>query len=208
MSGVPVSSSSGSAAASSAASTPPLRLASASPRRRELLASIGVEVEVSPADIDESRGSDETPEIFVSRLAREKALAGHSVSALPTLGADTVVVCDDEVFGKPRDLAHACSMWRALSGREHRVLSAVALIGPRGLLECRVATRVWLRTLSEAEMAAYWATGEPADKAGGYAVQGRAAIFVERLEGSYSAVVGLPLYETAELLQAQGIQIL
>nr|WP_207037322.1 Maf family protein [Salinicola sp. DM10] len=193
---------------SSQAITPVLRLASASPRRRELLASIGIAVEVAPADIDESRGSDETPETFVSRLAREKALAGHAGSALPTLGADTVVVCDDEVFGKPRDLAHARTMWRALSGREHRVLSAVALMGPRGLLECRVVTRVWLRTLSEAEMAAYWATGEPADKAGGYAVQGRAAIFVERLEGSYSAVVGLPLHETAELLEAQGIRVL
>lgn len=186
---------------------PVLRLASASPRRRELLASIGVPVEVVPTDIDESRHEQESPEAFVSRLAREKAEAGHRGSALPTLGADTVVVCDDEIFGKPRDEAHAREMLKSLSGRGHRVLSAVAVIGPEGLRECRVATEVVMRVIGEAEMEAYWATGEPVDKAGGYAIQGRAAIFVERLEGSYSAVVGLPLYETASLLRAQNVPL-
>lgn len=188
-------------------SAPVLRLASASPRRRELLASIGVSVEVVPTDINESRRDGESPEAFVSRLAREKAEAGHCGSALPTLGADTVVVCDDEIFGKPRDAAHARQMLKALSGREHRVLSGVAVIGPAGCLTCRVATKIVMREIDESEMAAYWASGEPADKAGGYAIQGRAAIFVERLEGSYSAVVGLPLYETASLLRAQGVPL-
>ena len=184
-----------------------LRLASASPRRRELLASIGVAVEIAPADIDESRREGESPEDFVSRLAREKAKAGHVGSSLPTLGADTVVVCDGAIFGKPNDEAHAREMLAALSGRTHRVLSSVAVIGAHGMRDCLVATRVSMRRIDEAEMAAYWATGEPADKAGGYAIQGHAAIFVERLEGSYSAVVGLPLYETAGLLRAQGIAL-
>ncbi|WP_110668229.1 Maf family protein [Salinicola halophilus] len=184
-----------------------LRLASASPRRRELLASIGLSVEIAPADIDESRDDGESAPLFVSRLAREKAKAGHRADGLATLGADTIVVCDDAVFGKPTDAADARRMLEALSGRAHRVLSAVAVIGPRGLTECRVATTVHLREIAEVEMAAYWATGEPIDKAGGYAIQGRAAIFVERLEGSYSAVVGLPLHETAELLSAQGVPL-
>ncbi|WP_110685226.1 Maf family protein [Salinicola aestuarinus] len=184
-----------------------LRLASASPRRRELLASIGLSVEVAPADIDESRLNDEPPAQFVSRLAREKAEAGHRDDGLVTLGADTLVVCDDQVFGKPIDAADARRMLEALSGRAHRVLSAVAVVGPRGVTECRVATTVHLREIGESEIVAYWATGEPADKAAGYAIQGRAAIFVERLEGSYSAVVGLPLHETAELLSAQGVSL-
>ncbi|WP_110643572.1 Maf family protein [Salinicola sp. CPA57] len=188
-------------------SHPVLRLASASPRRRELLASIGVAVEVAPADIDESPRKGESPEQFVSRLAREKAKAGHIGSALPTLGADTVVVCGDVVFGKPRDETHAREMLTALSGRAHRVLSAVAVIGAGGMRECLVATQVVMRRIEEAEMAAYWATKEPVDKAGGYAIQGRAAIFIERLEGSYSAVVGLPLNETASLLRAHGVAL-
>lgn len=186
---------------------PTLRLASASPRRRELLASIGVAVEIAPANIDESCREGESPEHFVSRLAREKAEAGHRGSSLPTLGADTVVVCEGAIFGKPRDETHAREMLTALSGRGHLVLSAVSVIGAHGIRECRVATQVFMRRIDDAEMAAYWATGEPADKAGGYAVQGRAAIFVERLEGSYSAVVGLPLYETAALLRAQGVAV-
>lgn len=185
--------------------TPVIRLASASPRRQSLLASIGIVAEVDPVDIDESCRDGETPEQFVSRLAREKARAGHRDGQLPTLGADTVVVCDRAIFGKPRDAEHARRMLEALSGRSHRVLSAVAVIGSRGLTECRVATTVHMRDISDAEITAYWRTGEPADKAGGYAVQGRAAIFVERLEGSYSAVVGLPLHETSELLSVHGV---
>jgi len=187
--------------------TPVLRLASASPRRRDLLASIGITVEVSPVDIDETPRPGETAEAYVRRLAREKAEAGVQGVALPTLGSDTAVVLDGEILGKPRDRAHAAEMLTALAGRTHEVLTAVAVIGPAGLLETCVATRVVMRSVSAAEIAAYWATGEPADKAGGYAIQGRAAVFVERIEGSHSAVVGLPLFETAMLLRRQGIAL-
>ncbi|WP_016854439.1 Maf family protein [Halomonas smyrnensis] len=187
---------------------PPLiRLASASPRRRELLAGVGVTAEVRPVDLDETPRPGEAPEAYVRRLAEEKARAGAVGSALPTLGSDTAVVCDDAILGKPRDREHAAAMLRSLSGRSHRVLTAVAVTGPAGLLSTCVTTRVWLREITDAEIAAYWATGEPVDKAGGYAIQGRAALFVSRLEGSHSAVVGLPLFETAELLARQGVPL-
>lgn len=182
-----------------------LCLASASPRRRQLLASIGVEVEVRPVDIDETPRAGEPAEAYVSRLAREKALAGAQDAALPVLGADTAVILDGHILGKPRDEAHAAAMLGALAGRSHEVLTAVAVSGPAGLREACVATRVTLRAIAPHEIAAYWATGEPADKAGGYAIQGLAAIFVERIEGSHSAVVGLPLFETAALLAQQGV---
>lgn len=191
-------------------STPPspvLCLASASPRRRDLLAAIGVPVQPRPVDIDESTLSDEGAEAYVMRLAREKALAGSRLTRLPTLGSDTAVVRDGEILGKPEGPEHAAGMLRSLAGREHRVLTAVAVIGPAGLLERCVVTRVAMREISEAEIAAYWATGEPADKAGGYAIQGRAAVFIEHIAGSHSAVVGLPLYETAELLRQQGVAL-
>ena len=184
-----------------------LRLASASPRRRELLASIGVTVEVRPVDIDESPRGGERPQAYVLRLAREKALAGAQLGTLPTLGSDTAVVCDQRILGKPADRAEAAAMLRLLSGRSHEVLTAVAVNGPAGLLEVCVSTRVVMREISDAECTAYWHTGEPFDKAGGYAIQGFAAIFVERIEGSYSAVVGLPLYETAMLLRRQGVPL-
>lgn len=187
---------------------PPLiRLASASPRRRELLAGVGVTAEVRPVDLDETPRPGEAPEAYVRRLSEEKARAGAVGSALPTLGSDTAVVCDDAILGKPRDREHAAAMLRSLSGRSHRVLTAVAVTGPAGLLSTCVTTRVWLREITDAEIAAYWATGEPVDKAGGYAIQGRAALFVSRLEGSHSAVVGLPLFETAELLARQGVPL-
>lgn len=184
-----------------------LCLASASPRRRELLASIGVRLTVKPVAIDETPHRGERPEAYVVRLAREKALAGARDSVLPTLGSDTVVVCDQRILGKPADQAEAAAMLRLLSGRSHAVLTAVAVTGPTGLLETCVSTRVVMREISAAECAAYWRTGEPADKAGGYAIQGFAAIFVERIEGSHSAVVGLPLYETAQLLRRQGVPL-
>ncbi len=186
---------------------PLIRLASASPRRRELLASIGVPVEVHPVDIDETPLPGEAPEAYVLRLAEEKARVGAEGSARPTLGSDTAVVRDDAILGKPRDREHAAAMLRSLSGRAHRVLTAVALTGPAGLLSACVTTRVTLRVITDAEIAAYWATGEPVDKAGGYAIQGRAALFVSGLEGSHSAVVGLPLFETAELLARQGVPL-
>lgn len=186
-----------------------LILASASPRRRDLLASIGVAPRVRPVHVDETPAADEAPLAYVTRLAREKALAGAAAAApdQAVLGADTVVVLGERILGKPRDRADGLAMLAALSGGEHRVITAVAVTGPAGLLEAVVTTRVGMREISSAEAEAYWATGEPADKAGGYAVQGLAAIFVSRLEGSYSAVVGLPLFETAELLRRQGLPL-
>ncbi|MDW5378617.1 Maf family protein [Halomonas sp. HP20-15] len=188
-------------------SPPVLRLASASPRRRELLASIGIATEVAPVDIDETPHAGESADGYVLRLACDKALAGAAGSTLPTLGSDTAVVLDGAILGKPRDREHACEMLTALSGRWHEVMTAVAVTGPQGLLQACVTTRVAMRPIAAAEIAAYWVTGEPADKAGGYAIQGRAAILVERIEGSHSAVVGLPLYETAQLLQRQGLAL-
>ncbi|GGX81986.1 Maf-like protein [Litchfieldella qijiaojingensis] len=187
--------------------TATLCLASASPRRRDLLASIGVDVEICPVDVDESPRRDESPAQYVSRLASDKALAGAKLSMLPVLGADTAVVCKGRILGKPHDRRHASEMLGALSGSVHEVLTAVAVSGPAGLLVRCVTTKVWMREIQPGEIAAYWATGEPVDKAGGYAIQGRAAIFVERIEGSHSAVVGLPLFETAELLQRQGVSL-
>jgi septum formation protein len=239
-----------------------LYLASASPRRRELLAQIGVEYRVLPVDLDESPAPGEPPEVYVRRLALDKARAalmllpprdggyaggagadpgkpprtggmggsgalaamapapkpsrrGGAPTAAPGLGeahgvlilaADTAVVVGTEVLGKPRDAGEAAAMLRRLSGREHRVLSGVALIGS-GVDDASAVSesRVRMRVISEKEIAAYWATGEPADKAGGYAIQGRAAVFVEALTGSYSGVMGLPLFETAALLAAAGM---
>ncbi|PRY73505.1 Maf family protein [Halomonas ventosae] len=186
---------------------PVLCLASASPRRRDLLATIGVAVEVRPVDLDETPGAGEAAHDYVLRLAREKALAGARLSALPTLGSDTAVVCDGAILGKPAGREQAAAMLRSLSGRCHEVLTGVAVSGPAGVLATCVTTRVFLRPIKEAELAAYWATGEPADKAGGYAIQGLAAVFVEHIEGSHSAVVGLPLFETAELLARQGVPL-
>jgi septum formation protein len=192
---------------SESSTTAALCLASASPRRRELLASIGVEVDVHPVDIDETPNGAETAGDYVTRLARSKASAGAGLSSLPVLGSDTAVVCDGAILGKPDDQYHAAAMLRTLSGRAHQVLTAVAVSGPAGMLEACVTTRVVMRDIAEHEIAAYWATGEPADKAGGYAIQGLAAIFIERVEGSYSAVVGLPLFETATLLSRQGVPL-
>ncbi|HSP58043.1 MAG TPA: Maf family protein [Halomonas sp.] len=186
---------------------PILCLASASPRRRDLLASIGVTVDVRPVDIDETPLVDETPAAYVVRLAREKALAGAKGNSLAVLGADTAVVRDGAILGKPEDREQAAAMLRSLSGRGHEVLTAVAVSGPAGMLEACVATRVVMRDVTDDEIDAYWATGEPVDKAGGYAIQGLAAVFVARVEGSYSAVVGLPLFETAALLARQGVPV-
>ncbi|SFT32279.1 Maf family protein [Halomonas saccharevitans] len=186
---------------------PVLCLASASPRRRDLLSSIGVTVEVRPVDIDETPRPSESAADYVVRLAREKALAGARLTRLPTLGSDTAVVRDGEILGKPASRDHAASMLGSLSGRGHEVLTGVAVSGPAGVLTACVTTRVFMRELTTAELAAYWATGEPADKAGGYAIQGLAAVFVEHIEGSHSAVVGLPLFETADLLARQGVPL-
>ncbi len=185
-----------------------LHLASASPRRRELLLQIGVPHQRVAAPIDESVLPGETPAAYVERLARAKAAAGLAALGAAdacVLGADTAVVLDGRILGKPADRADGLAMLAALSGREHEVLTAVAVADASRCLARVVRSRVHFRTLAEAEREAYWASGEPQDKAGGYAIQGLAAIFVDRLEGSYSAVVGLPLAETAELLAGFGI---
>lgn len=187
-----------------------LVLASASPRRRELLAQIGVPHAVLAVDMDESPLPGESPAALASRLARSKAVAGRARDggARAVLGADTVVVLDQQIFGKPHDEADARRMLQALSGRTHRVLTAVALALP-GLdgpvLGQLSETEVQMRAIGADESRAYWASGEPAGKAGAYAIQGRGAVFIRHIRGSYSGVMGLPLYETAQLLQAQGL---
>jgi septum formation protein len=188
---------------------PQLCLASASPRRRELLAQLGVAHVVAPADIDERRRDGESPTEYVLRMAFEKAArvaADATLSrGLPVLGADTSVVVQGRVLGKPSDAAESRAMLELLSGRTHEVLSAVTLVSPRGAASRLSRTEVRFRPVGAAEATAYWDSGEPRDKAGGYAIQGRAAAFVEWISGSYSGVVGLPLFETAQLLEAAGI---
>jgi septum formation protein len=190
-------------------SRPQLILASASPRRCELLAQIGISFEQQIAAIDETPRAGESPADYVARVALEKARAVRAGGRpdLPVLGADTAVVVDGAILGKPADLDQARDMLRQLSGRAHEVFSAVALVAQRdGVIVSH--SRVWFRDLADNEIEAYWRSGEPRDKAGGYAIQGLAATFIERLDGSYSGVMGLPLYETAGLLQNFGIKIL
>jgi len=188
-------------------SVPVLCLASVSPRRRELLSQIGVSHIVAGADIDEAVLPGETPHAYVTRLAREKALAiRRAGQQLPVLAADTTVVVDGNIFGKPRDREHAVYMLGELAGRAHEVLTAVALANSHGVSERMSSSTVRFRQISPEECVAYWETGEPRDKAGGYAIQGLGAVFVESLSGSYSGVMGLPLFETGELLQAAGIE--
>ncbi len=187
---------------------PLLVLASASPRRTELLSQIGVPHVVRPADVDERRHEGEAPLEYVSRVTADKAAAGWSSSAgLPVLAADTAVVLGEELFAKPRDQSEGLAMLAALSGRTHRVLTAVALQTRAGLSTAVSQTAVTFRELTDAEQLRYWNTGEPLGKAGGYAVQGLAAAFITRIEGSYSGVMGLPLQETAALLSSAGIPI-
>lgn len=186
-----------------------LYLASGSPRRRELLTQVGVQFSAISADIDETPLSDESPSAYVERLARGKAEAGRRsvVSDQPfcVLGADTAVVLDGKILGKPVDEADACAMLMMLSGNEHEVLTAIAVLEGERCESRVVRSRVHFRTISRNEAAAYWASGEPRDKAGGYGIQGLGAVFVAGLEGSYSAVVGLPLCETCEVLGHFGI---
>lgn len=181
-----------------------LYLASGSPRRRELLTQIAVPFTTLTAPIDENLLPDEAPHAYVERLAREKAQAGLALlddrANAVVLGADTAVVLDGRILGKPADRDEAVATLSALSGREHQVLTAVALASPGQVRTRVVASQVRFRRLTPAEIETYWATDEPRDKAGSYAIQGLAAVFVSQLQGSYSAVVGLPLCETAELL--------
>jgi septum formation protein len=186
-------------------------LASASPRRRELLQQIRVTNRTLAVSMDETPLPSESPEDYVARLALAKARSGfHGLGQLPprpVLGADTAVVLGNRILGKPRNREEGLAMLAMLSGQGHRVLSAVAVVW-QARESLRVQTsRVTFRPLSIREREDYWATGEPADKAGAYGIQGRAAAFVAHLEGSYSGVMGLPLFETAELLGNFGIDV-
>ncbi len=168
-----------------------------------MLRQIGIPFEVFAPNVDESRQQGESPADYVGRLAGSKAAAVHHPGRL-TLGADTAVVLDDAVLGKPRDEGHAVAMLTALGGRTHSVLTGVCLAGDGASKTRVVATDVTFSPISETLASAYWRTGEGADKAGGYGIQGIGSILVTRIEGSYSAVVGLPLAETEELLNAFG----
>jgi septum formation protein len=184
-------------------------LASGSPRRRELLAQIGVPFELLQVAVDESVVPGEPPEEYVARLAGLKAAAGWDVRPTPhkapVLAADTAVVLDGRTLVKPSDAQDGERLLRELSGRTHEVLTAIALATARGVQSRLSRSEVTFRVISRAEAHDYWETGEPHDKAGGYAIQGRAAVFVADLRGSYSGVMGLPLYETAELLGLAGV---
>ena len=186
-------------------------LASGSPRRRALLQQIGVPFRVVGTEIDEAVRAGEAPAAYVGRLAAAKADAGWAGSCdkadadAPVLAADTAVVLGGKVLGKPADRQDAEGMLRQLSGRTHEVLTAIALLTVNGL-ESRISrSEVTFRRLAAEEIRDYWETGEPADKAGAYAIQGRAAVFIADLRGSYSGVMGLPLFETAELLSKTGV---
>lgn len=184
-----------------------IQLASASLRRSVLLRQIGVDHEVRPVDLDESRQAGESPHDYVLRLARAKAEAGAAAGGpLPVLAADTTVALGDDIFGKPRDDADGVRMLAALSGRRHEVLSAVALACDGRLATAISRTCVTFRVLSVAECREYWVSGEPAGKAGAYAIQGLGAVFIAHLDGSFSGVMGLPLFETAALLDAAGVR--
>ena len=188
-------------------------LASASPRRRQLLKQIGVSFQVLNVEIDESAGAGEAPFAYVTRLAAAKATAGLRQSeargspARPVLAADTAVVIDGEILGKPLDGEDAQRMLRLLSGRTHEVLTAVALATASGLAARVSRSEVTFRAIGAAEARDYWDTGEPRGKAGGYAIQGYGAVFVADMRGSYSGVMGLPLYETAEFLRSAGVSL-
>lgn len=187
---------------------PQLLLASQSPRRAELLRQIGVRFVVAPADIVEQVHAGETAADYAQRIALEKARAGWQRSAqnLPVLGADTDVVLDGRILGKPRDRDDALAMLATLSDREHEVYSAVAIVHDACEALSLSVTRVRFAPISPSQAVAYWDSGEPADKAGSYGIQGLGAVFVREIHGSYSGVVGLPIHETAMLLKQFGIE--
>lgn len=194
-------------------------LASASPRRKELLSLIVPSFDVLPADIDETPLKDEAAEAYVLRMAKEKAMASLErykqanntvVQKTVFIASDTSVVVEGEILGKPQDLAEAKTMLRKISGRSHQVMTSICLCDQNldQLVTENIVTQVSFRSMSDVEIEQYWRTGEPVDKAGSYAIQGLGALFVTHMSGSYSAVVGLPLYETSQLLTQFGIQSL
>lgn len=178
-------------------------LASQSPRRRELLAQIGVSHEVVRVDVEECQARGELAADYVRRLSLDKAKAGAALKQdKPVLGADTIVVLDGQVLEKPASEDEAIAMLLGLSGCTHQVMTAVSVVYRHQQRTCVSTSSVRFREITEAEARQYWLSGEPQDKAGGYGIQGLGAVFVERIEGSYSGVVGLPLFETAALLEA------
>ena len=189
-------------------------LASASPRRLQLLRQIGLDAEVVSADIDESPYFDEKPEVYVRRLALEKAkavqkkLQAEGVHQKIVLAADTIIALDDLLLGKPDSELDAKRMWSLMSGRWHQVLTAVAVLDQSQQQVIVQQSRVLFCSLSTEEMDSYWRTGEPVGKAGAYAIQGQAACWIERIEGSYSSIMGLHLFETSKLLKQFGLPVL
>lgn len=192
-------------------SNPLIYLASASPRRSSLLTQLGIAHRVRPVGVDEQALAGEHPRDYVRRLAVAKAQTLWEqlgpTERRPVLGSDTAVVIDGEILGKPQDEKDCVRMLRLLSGRTHQVFTAVALCRAEGCDSKLSVSDVTFRVLTPEEMAAYWRSGEPADKAGAYAVQGLAAVFIERIAGSHSGIMGLPLHETAQLLAAIGWQL-
>ena len=187
-----------------------LILASASPRRMEILDQLGIPYLARPQDIDESRQDSEDPSDYVCRLARvkaEAALAEAGEENTASLGSDTTVVCGDEIFEKPADEEDAVRILSALSGKTHQVLTAVALATSEQTQVLLSESNVTFRPLSKNEIRAYWSSGEPSDKAGGYGIQGLGAVLVEKMEGSYSGIMGLPVRETVTLLEKTGLTI-
>ncbi|ALU43951.1 Maf family protein [Pseudoalteromonas rubra] len=184
--------------------TPTLYLASASPRRRELLTQLGYTFSQFAVDADESRLPGEAPLAYAERLARLKATSGVAMGYqdAPVLGSDTIVVLEQQALGKPTDQNDFIAMMKALSGKTHQVMTAIAVADTKRVLSQTVITDVTFKPLSDQEIEQYWHSGEPQDKAGGYGIQGLGGRFVTQLSGSYFAVVGLPLYETDELIKA------
>lgn len=186
-------------------------LASVSPRRQELLTQIGVQYELLKVDVPETPAVGETAEEFVQRVALAKARAGKQLLSTadvhPVLGADTAVIIDDRILGKPANKDEAIAMLTSLAGRTHQVITAVALVADQEVVSMNIS-QVTFSDLTQEQINAYWRSGECQDKAGAYAIQGRAAMFIQALQGSYSGVMGLPLYETAGLLQQFGVKLL
>ena len=185
-----------------------LHLASSSPRRKEILAALGLTFSVGGADVDEQRLGGESAEDMVLRLAVDKAMAGAPGGDVTVIAADTLVVLGDEIFGKPADQDAALDMLGRLSGRTHQVLTGVAVRADEEMRSALSVTDVHFREISPDEALAYWQSGEPCDKAGAYAIQGRGGVFVEAISGSYSGVVGLPVFETVTLLDEAGIKVM
>lgn len=189
--------------------TSELYLCSRSPRRQELLTQIGVTFTLLDVEIDETPIPSESPQKYVSRLAQEKAITGWAdparVSMIPVLSADTTVVCRGEIMGKPEDKEHGLQMLSRQSGSTLQVITAICLVKEKKIINSISKSNVLFRKITHNEMEAYWSSGESADKAGGWAIQGKAAIFIEKIEGSYSGVMGLPLFETAKCLKSMGI---